>query len=166
LHQYQQQRGLKWAFWREGAVETPPETPPLDPEFIDQIVAIAGPQAMDAATWALISHGSFPLAWAGQHVLRGMHETLGLPWMAVIPITVLLVRTSLVPIFIYSQKASVKLVRCQNSIRMVQQDFQNELQQGLPPKQAHVSFTFTCKYSRNLRLYEYVFDRSVYQKKL
>jgi hypothetical protein len=144
-HLYQQQRGLKWAFWREDPpIITPPESPPIDSDLIDQIVAIAGPQAMDVATWAMIAEGSYPFAGVGQLVLRGMHEGLGLPWMGVIPLTVVLVRTGLLPIYLHAQKSSTGLLKCQKEMQHAKQKLESSMLNGGNAKEAQVWSGAVC----------------------
>jgi hypothetical protein len=132
-----QARGLKWGTWGSSAAETNPEAP-LDNETIEQIVALAGPATMDAATWPMVHAGTWYHTYAAELLLQQVHDLTGLSWIAVIPLTVIITRTALLPMFIQMQVTQHFMATCKPKLDMLQKQMMTSMEKGVSSADAVV----------------------------
>ena len=142
-----QSRGLKWPAWLGGgrgsddavpveALQVP--EPLLDVEAVEQIVALAGPQALDAATWPMIHAGAWYHTYAAELMLQSLHDMSGLTWFGVIPITVFLMRTATLPVMVEMQRASHHMAKSKGPMQAMMEKMQAQIERGKTAQQAQV----------------------------
>ena len=136
----QQRRGLKWAFWRrdDDAAAAAPSEPPVDTAVVEQIVALAGPDSMDAATWAMIHSGVWLHTWAAQGLLQSVHDATHMPWLLVIPMSVAVTRSALLPVLVYTQRVTHAMGEAKPKMDAAQLKFRAEMERGVPMQEAQV----------------------------